>query len=188
MATFTQWLKDQHKREDAVGWFSRYWDELPDHGRLSSPASIASHLEERPEGGFTDPAQPHLRDAYDQTLREYRRERASIAQAVVDGAPQPELPGMPQQAAGEPQETVEKRLVQETVSKRLADMEPPELKEGQPGFWQQRFDRQEARQKRMEAKLDLVVGALINAGLIRTEPIDWRALASAADFSAAVDG
>lgn len=114
MTTFTQWLEDQRKREDAVGWFARYWKDLDGRPRLSSPSSIAQHLEDREApGGFRDPAITlsdgstctgnQLRQAYDMTLKEYRDVRAQIVQAAVPGAQgqQDPLPGMetPQEPA-----------------------------------------------------------------------------------------
>lgn len=99
MTTFAGWLADQRKREDAVGWFARYWRDLPSTPRLSSPASICSHLEDRTTQpgqdkagnrlpfGFTDPdGGQHVRDAYDATLHEYRQVRAQIVQSTAEGA------------------------------------------------------------------------------------------------------
>jgi hypothetical protein len=117
VTTFAGWLSEQRKREDAVGWFARYWRDLPETPRLSSPASIASHLEDRTTKpgqnkagerlpyGFTDPeGGVHVRDAYDQTLHEYRAVRAQIVQSAAqeDGLPAgaPEPPAGPQSAAG----------------------------------------------------------------------------------------
>jgi hypothetical protein len=122
MATFTQWLDEQRDRQDAVGWFARYWKNLEGKPRLSSPSSIAQHLEDREAGGFRDPHIPlpeadgswcagdQLREAYDATLKEYRAVRAQIVQSTAEaaGVPQvtetwaggeavsPPLPGMPE--------------------------------------------------------------------------------------------
>lgn len=105
MATFASWLKDQQPRQDAIGWFARYWDALTPKPRLSSPSSIGSHLEDRETGGFRDPAIEwkegtatggNVRDAYDAVLGEYRRHRAQTVAAAqaADGIEQPVLPGM----------------------------------------------------------------------------------------------
>ena len=92
MTTFVQWLHAQEKREDdPVGWFARYWRDLPQRPRLSSPASIARHLEDR--GLFVENA-PHLQQAYDATLKEYRHVRDQTVQEAISAA-QP-LPGMPE--------------------------------------------------------------------------------------------
>lgn len=103
MTTFTQWLHDQEKREDdPVGWFARYWRDLDQRPRLSSPASIARHLEDR---GLFEAEKPHLQQAYDATLREYRHVRDQTVQQVsgVDlSAPQEPLPGMPGVPAAPP--------------------------------------------------------------------------------------
>ena len=97
MTTFVQWLNKQADRQDdPVGWFARYWRDLPQRPRLSSPASIARHLEDR--GLFVENA-PHLQQAYDATLKEYRHVRDQVVQEVsgVDpNAAQPPLPGMPE--------------------------------------------------------------------------------------------
>ena len=116
MTTFAGWLAEQRKRDDAVGWFARYWRDLPSTPRLSSPSSIATHLEDR-EGhpgqdkaggylpyGFRDPqGGSHVRDAYDATLTEYRAVRAQIVQSA-SGVPAaaPEPPSGPENHAQEP--------------------------------------------------------------------------------------
>ena len=117
MTTFAGWLAEQRKREDAVGWFARYWRDLPETPRLSSPASIASHLEDRTTKpgqdkagerlpfGFTDPdGGNYVRDAYDQTLHQYREVRAQIVQSAAADAgvagDTPEQPAGPQSPAG----------------------------------------------------------------------------------------
>lgn len=112
MATFAQWLAEQKDRQDAVGWFSRYWKNLDGKPRLSSPSSIASHLEDRQApGGFRDPAiqtpdgtvtGDQLRQAYDETLKEYRAVRAQIVQAAAaeSGVPVPQGGAEPVSGAG----------------------------------------------------------------------------------------
>lgn len=109
MTTFAGWLAEQRKREDAVGWFARYWHDLPETPRLSSPSSICAHLEDRTAKpgqdkagnylpfGFKDPdGGGHVRDAYDQTLHEYRAVRTQIVSSAV---PEAGVPG-PQDDAG----------------------------------------------------------------------------------------
>lgn len=44
MATFSQWLKTQGDRDDAVGHFSRYWDSVTP-GKISSVSGMQRHLE-----------------------------------------------------------------------------------------------------------------------------------------------
>jgi hypothetical protein len=104
MATFFNWLTDQKDRQDATGYFARYWIELKPKPRLSSPSSILSHLEDREEGGFRDQAIEwkegtctglQIREAFDLTLAEYRKVRAQTveAAAAADGVvQQPQLP------------------------------------------------------------------------------------------------
>jgi hypothetical protein len=103
MTTFVQWLSDQRNRQDAVGWFACYWRDLEGKPRLSSPSSIATHLEDREApGGFKDPAQPHLRDAFDATLKEFRDVRAQVVRPVPDPADEAGEAGKtPQGPAGE---------------------------------------------------------------------------------------
>jgi hypothetical protein len=108
MTTFVGWLRDQQKREgDPVGWFANYWDRLEGKPRLSSPASIAKHLEDR--GLFQ--AQHGLTEAYDATLSEYRKIRAGVVKAaaaesgveIPAGMVQDQLPlEQPQEAAQPP--------------------------------------------------------------------------------------
>lgn len=83
MTSFVQWLKDQEKREhDPVGWFATYWRTLEDKPRLSSPASIAKHLEDR----HLFESVNGLTEAYDATLSEYRKFRAGVVQGVAQEA------------------------------------------------------------------------------------------------------
>jgi hypothetical protein len=89
MASFVSWLKDQEKRDnDPVGWFACFWRDLEGKPRLSSPASIAKHLEDRDLFQSTQ----YLTEAYDATLSEYRKVRAGIVQAAASeaGVPLPE--------------------------------------------------------------------------------------------------
>lgn len=105
MTTFVQWLHAQEKREDdPVGWFARYWRDLPQRPRLSSPASIARHLEDR--GLFAENA-PHLQQAYDATLKEYRHVRDQTAAAVGGADLSEPLPGMPEPPQLSPGQVVE---------------------------------------------------------------------------------
>ena len=86
MATYMQWLNGQVKRDDSVGWFSRYWRDLPDKPRLSSPDSIRKHLEQRELFA----SQEGLAAAYEATLSEYRQDHIQEAAAHAGMV----LPGM----------------------------------------------------------------------------------------------
>lgn len=44
MVTFTQWAKEQAERQDAVGYFARYWDSVTP-GKISSIAGVRRHLD-----------------------------------------------------------------------------------------------------------------------------------------------
>lgn len=77
MATFSSWLSDQIKREDQVGWVARYWKDLSDKPRLSSPVSIEGHLRQR--GLFE--SQDGLADAWTVVTGEYRQGRLVAAAA-----------------------------------------------------------------------------------------------------------
>jgi hypothetical protein len=133
MGTFVQWLSDQKDRQDATGWFARYWKELTPKPRLSSPASILSHLEDREEGGFRSEQIEfkdgtctglQLREAFDLTLKEYREVRAQTveAAAAADGVQQPQLP-YTDEGGQSPGEIVE-RATQLAVSAGQAHMMP----------------------------------------------------------------
>lgn len=84
MATFSSWLYDQRKREDQVGWVARYWKDLPDKPRLSSPVSIEGHLRQR---GLLD-SQEGLADAWAVVTDEYRQQR--LVAAASDAGVTPE--------------------------------------------------------------------------------------------------
>jgi hypothetical protein len=86
-----QWLLTRDNSNDETGWFLRYWRDLPDHPRLSSPDSIRKHLEQR--GLFT--AQEGLSQAFDATIEAYRLSRVDMATRPA----QPVLPGMEAAAA-----------------------------------------------------------------------------------------
>ncbi len=109
MVTYSGWLKDQGKRQDAVGWFSRYWFGLEGRPRLSAVSSITEHLEAR--GLFQ--SVEHLTEAHDAAMKEYRQVRAGIVQAVQEQLPGPEHEvqegayGIPQAKAGEHAEEAE---------------------------------------------------------------------------------
>ncbi len=109
MVTYSGWLKDQGKRQDAVGWFSRYWFGLEGRPRLSAVSSITEHLEAR--GLFQ--SVEHLTEAHDAAMKEYRQVRAGIVQAVQEQLPGPEHEvqegayGIPQAEAGEHAEEAE---------------------------------------------------------------------------------
>lgn len=77
MATFSSWLMDQRGREDQVGWVARYWKDLPDKPRMSSPVSIEGHLRQR--GLFE--SQEGLADAWTVVTGEYRQGRLVAAAA-----------------------------------------------------------------------------------------------------------
>ena len=84
MATFSSWLMDQRSREDQVGWVARYWKDLPDKPRLSSPVSIEGHLRQR---GLLE-SQEGLADAWTVVTDEYRQQR--LVAAASDAGVTPE--------------------------------------------------------------------------------------------------
>lgn len=84
MATFSAWLMDQRSREDQVGWVARYWKDLPDKPRLSSPVSIEGHLRQR---GLLDSEQG-LAEAWEVVTGEYRQQR--LVAAASDAGVTPE--------------------------------------------------------------------------------------------------
>jgi hypothetical protein len=97
MVTFSAWLGDQRKRDDQTGWVAKFWAELDQKPRLSSPASIERHIAER--GLFESNA--GLREAWDAMMGEYRQQR--LVNAAAEGGVTPEqlaagsaqpLPGM----------------------------------------------------------------------------------------------
>jgi hypothetical protein len=115
MATFVQWLKDQEKREgDPVGWFACYWRDLEDKPRLSSPASIAKHLEDR--GLFQ--SVNGLTEAYDATLAEFRAARAGSPLRPVPGP----VPGAQDQM---PAGAAEDAQAHQREYERVRDSQPP---------------------------------------------------------------
>jgi hypothetical protein len=93
MSTFHQWLTDQLKRPDNVGWLARLWQAY-DHPRLSGVASVVKNLNEYarliagnpgaqvpnwpgPQGG------EWIAGAVAEAVAEYRGEKAPTPQAVA---------------------------------------------------------------------------------------------------------
>jgi hypothetical protein len=181
MTTFAGWLSEQKDRQDAVGWFSRYWKQLDGKPRLSSPSSIGNHLEDRQApGGFRDPAidlpdgttvtGETVREAYDATLREYRAVRDQIVQPASGGEPAPDEPG-PAGAAVQAATQAGVDAVQPPPGERV--MSRGELAAGAM--------RERTAIERIEAKLDAI---MITLGLAEPDPLDWAAWYAQADLSA----
>lgn len=204
MTTFAGWLADQRKRDDAVGWFARYWRDLPETPRLSSPASIGSHLEDRTTKpgqnkagerlpyGFTDPdGGNYVRDAYDATLHEYRGVRAEIVQsaAAAEGVPvQPELPLDGVQQPAEPQPA---SLAGQAVERATAAAKAAAQRHVPAGMTQ--LDRIEAKLDEIRLHLGLAITAdqIASGSITYPEPvimgIDWAQWYAVADLSAAAE-
>ena len=211
MTTFAGWLADQRKRDDAVGWFARYWRDLPETPRLSSPASIGSHLEDRTTKpgqnkagerlpfGFTDPdGGNYVRDAYDATLHEYRQVRAEIAQsaAAADGVPGAEAGAEPQPASLAGQAVERATQAAQAAVQRHAAMSP-----GVTISSSRITSHEQSQLDRIEAKLDeirLHLGLAITADRIADGPVtypedglitgvDWAQWYAVADLSAAAE-
>jgi hypothetical protein len=196
MATFAQWLADQKDRQDAVGWFSRYWADLSPKPRLSSPSSIGTHLEDRDQGGFraeligwpddeTRFTGTQLREAYDQVLHEYRQVRAQVVAAAqgIRAAPagdgQQALPGM-EAVPGGPGEAVERARQAGLAAARAA----------RPAETQWRAGGPETQLDRIEARLDAIAGYLGLELGIRPDQIsqlDWAGWFAVADLNAEAD-
>lgn len=176
MATFTQWLTGQTGRNDPVGEFARYWKDLDRKPRLSSPASIATYLEDLEPGGFRDSSvsfhhAPTLRAAYDATLKEYRSERAQVAQAVVDSTGSPAGPSgdssAEQAAAGlmdAVEQTQQAAQIQAAVPASTAGVQP-----GQPGYWSAVIGRVEAKLDQIMTAMGLAYSPASTAGSIRPD-------------------
>lgn len=178
MATFSSWLMDQRSREDQVGWVARYWKDLADKPRMSSPVSIEGHLRQR---GLLD-SQEGLAEAWEVVMTEYRQQRL-VAAAADAGVTTEQL------AASIERHPSGSQLVQDPLP-GLADAEPVPV-----------------TLELLDAKLDAVLGVLgalttamgitvatgtitaqrIATGTIVTplEPIDWPAIWEQAKIDAA---
>jgi hypothetical protein len=97
MTTFSAWLTAQRDRTDEVGFASRFWRDLPDRPRMSSPASIEGHLRQR---GCFD-AEQGLAQAWDSTMSEYRQQRIITSAADAGVTLVPNSPGAVVAAAAE---------------------------------------------------------------------------------------
>lgn len=162
MASFVNWLNEQARRDnDPVGWFARYWRDLPEHPRLSSPASIARHLEDRGLFASTE----GLTTAYDAALKEYRTVRSQVVQDVsgVPLPPEVQDPGLAVQQA-----------TQAGIAAAQAHRVPAPTQ----------LDR-------IEAKLDRIMGILgadVTWPEPVVPGIAWHELFAVADMAAEVEG
>ena len=161
MATFSSWLMDQRSREDQVGWVARYWKDLPDKPRMSSPVSIEGHLRQR---GLMD-SQEGLAEAWDLVMTEYRQQR--LVTAATDAGVTPE-----QMAASIDRHPSTGRYAAESAGGVViaASGVPVTL-------------------ELVSAKLDAVLAHLgIAVPDVTLPPLDWQAMWDAADHDAAAAG
>lgn len=114
MVTFTQWTKNQVERNDAVGYFAKYWNDVTP-GKISSIAGVRKHLEtiehdRTAHGKPDDMAEPAwerakvalgaAKSGLELAVAEYTRMRAvENAQAHGLALASPELPSGPPQPA-----------------------------------------------------------------------------------------
>jgi hypothetical protein len=192
MGTYVQWLKEQeHRENDPVGWFAQFWRDLPDKPRLSAPASISKHLEDRDLFRLT----PGLTEAHDTALSEYRKQREQTVRAVATEA------GV-QVPQGEPEQGLAGQAVQ-----RATEAAVQAAQAHMPGYGQQvqgeLFSAQEAHPEtgqldRIEHMLKMIMqhlGLAITADRIASgsitytswQPEDWDAMYRVADLSAVPD-
>lgn len=210
MTTFAGWLNDQRKREDAVGWFARYWRDLPETPRLSAPSSFASHLEDRESHpgqdkagnrlpyGFRDPdGGSYVRDAYDATLAEYRNVRAQIVQSVA-GVPDdaPEQPAGPENRSQDVPGPAGQAVARATEAGKAAAAAHDNTSPGVTISSSRNTSYEPSQLDRIEAKLDgirqhLGLASPAAASFVFAEqPImsaDWAAWFAQADLSAAAE-
>jgi hypothetical protein len=165
MTTFRDWLGGQEDRDDATGWTARFWRDLPDKPRLSSPNSIERHMRER--GLFE--SQAGLTEAWDTTMAEYRQQRM-IHAATETGV-------TPEQLAA----SVARHPSSSPAGERAA---PQNVYTGWP----------QAYLESMNAKLDAIMTAmgLSPAGVVLgydgdAPPIDWQAAFDTADHDAVAE-
>jgi hypothetical protein len=161
MVSFVAWMHDQEKREgDPVGWFACYWRDLENKPRLSSPASIAKHLEDR--GLFQ--SVNGLTEAYDRTLAEFRAVRAgSPLQPVPDQLPgvQDQLP-LPdaQEPAQGPAGLAVTHAAEAGLAAAQAHAEPQQARVMTRGELAAGAMAEKTAIQRIEAKLDAIMDTL----------------------------
>lgn len=204
MGTFAQWVKTQEDRQDAIGYFARYWASVTP-GKISSPDGIAKHLD-RIAKSYADGGDERGKAAiaaaqsgYHLAVKEYHQARTreqAESQGLVVHVPD-EVPPVTDAEPQEPDDgagndispealarSVEQRFetVRDEHGPKIVEKRAPELPSSRLASLEARLAVSETLQaefnaalSRVEDKLDAILDALY------PEPIDWSAIYASAD-------
>lgn len=176
--TYVQWLKEQEGRDDATGWYARFWKEVTP-GRISSPAGIEKHLNSLTEGenALTGDDLSHAKYAIG-----HHRQAVAEYHAYMEGT-LPDPPPRAPLASVTPLPVAGQEIAAEMTQPQQPDAQPqvtyPFGYEGQPGVLSVPFQhaeppttaqQQEAAQKYIQDKYAGDAASWATSGLAQRFP------------------